>query len=260
MIPREFYWRPKYQETPLTAEDLQNKDEISILGKSKIDKGLSGRTKIKRLWVFGVNDKQLEKILSLLLPEELILQDCRVKDLRILESLDSLTTLLIHDNTKTERLWDISKNTQLTTLHLENFPKITSIAEVTDSNSIVKLAIEGSMWTNWKFDTLSDFGTMTQLKFLRLMCIKVADGSLFPLTRLTNLEELDLAYNFETREFARLSVYLTGTRCDRFSPFRVSKCYANGILTHDIEITGIRKPDLHSERDKDKVAKICSAI
>ncbi|MCG8307482.1 MAG: hypothetical protein MI975_08830 [Cytophagales bacterium] len=253
MIPKEFHDRPQAIDGKLSEEQLRNSSEISILGKTKLPKVNDEKIGIKRLWVYGVNDKQIQDILSIIEPRELIVEECRIKNLSCLCLLKTTTVIVLKYNTKADDLWDFTQNHKLETLHIEDFPKITSIKEIVGSKSIKKLVLEGGRWKDMKLKSLKDLSKLTQLEYLRLMKIKVEDESLKPLRNLKGFKELELPNNFETKEYACLSNYLRETKCNRFKAFGVAKVFANNELVTDVELTGKRKLDLHSKRDKDKL-------
>ena len=97
---------------------------------------------------------------------------------------------------------------------------------------------------------------MTQLEYLRLTNIKVADESLEPISHLRNLKKLEVSNQFPTKEYAYLSVKLTETECSMFRPsHEVEIKDANGKLVYDRMIIGKRKPFLLSTKDQNRIEK-----
>ncbi|MCJ1908965.1 hypothetical protein [Planococcus ruber] len=89
------------------------------------------------------------------------------------------------------------------------------------------------------------------MAYLGLSNIKVANESLQPLAELKGLKELAISNQFSTEEFAKLSVALPNTTCDKFSPF-VRVVLPDGL---DLMVVGKRKPFLNSTNDSAKMKK-----
>lgn len=97
---------------------------------------------------------------------------------------------------------------------------------------------------------------MTNLKYLRLANLKVADDTLNTLADLKNLEELWLPNQFDVKEYAWLATRLPNTRCDMFNA--VNKVEGTGTekeVVWDTMVTGRRHPFLLSTRDRQKIDK-----
>ena len=100
MIPNYLFDRPKAFEGKLVIEGINSQTELSILGNIRLPKSFDTTLIIKRLWIFGVNDKQLQNILTRFHPLELIIEECRVKGLTILENLTQTSVIILRFNTK----------------------------------------------------------------------------------------------------------------------------------------------------------------
>ncbi|MES9719726.1 leucine-rich repeat domain-containing protein, partial [Bacillus altitudinis] len=93
---------------------------------------------------------------------------------------------------------------------------------------------------------------LKNLKYLCLSNIKVKDESLEPISALEGLKELDISNQFPTEEYARLSVTLPNTKCDRFAPYIF---LSSPIVDKDVMVIGKRKPKLNSKVDGKKLQK-----
>lgn len=81
---------------------------------------------------------------------------------------------------------------------------------------------------------------------------RVLDESLEPISTLNGLQELEISNQFPTKEYARLSVSLPHTVCEKFEPY-VS--LSQTIYGNDVMVVGKRKPLLNSTHDKLKLEK-----
>jgi hypothetical protein len=212
--------------------------------------------RIENLWLTGAKEKDLEKILSLTQPRYLNLYQVLATDLAILEILTATSALILHWNTKSPSLWDISKNQQLRSLEITDFSKLNDISDLSSARQIEILKLEGGIDKKLNIQTLKPLSVLTNLKYLRLANLKVVDDTLNPLADLKNLEELWLSNQFETKEYAWLSTRLPNTKCNMFQA--INKVNITGVkneLVWDIMVTGRRKPFLLSTKDKTKIDK-----
>ena len=209
---------------------------------------------IENIWLIGANEKELKKILPLIRPKYLNLYQVLAKDLSILETLESVETIILEWNTKSETLWDISKNTNLRTLQIRDFGKLHDISQIVSAMKIESLTLGGGINKKLELLTLEPLRNLINLKYLGLTNIKVDDGSLRPLDQLTNLEELGISNQFDVEEYAWLATRLKKTKCDLFNgSIKVAVRNANNEIAFDTMITGKKKPFLLSTKDADKI-------
>jgi hypothetical protein len=212
--------------------------------------------RIEDLWLVGPNEKDLNKILTLTKPNYLNLYQVLASDLTILETLSTTSTLVLNWNTKSTKLWDIEKNVQLNTLEIADFSKLNDISDLSSARQIETLKLEGGIDKKLDIQTLQSLSVLTNLKYLRLANLKVADDTLRPLANLKDLEELWLPNQFDTKEYAWLATRLPKTKCNMFKGInKVHLTDANNNLVWDTMVTGKRKPFLLSTKDKDKIDK-----
>ncbi|HZY39548.1 MAG TPA: hypothetical protein VFE53_22990 [Mucilaginibacter sp.] len=249
MIRREYYHGPK------VIDDLNNFDpsctSISIFGNAKNIERLKDLN-IDQLWVIGARDKDLQKILQYIQPKFISIYQVLAQDLDILETLSNTETIVLRWNTKSERLWNMGHNNELRALTIEDFPKINSVEPIEKALNLEYLVLEGGMWKPLKIETLKPLSKLKKLQFLRLANLHVKEDGLKPVAELTNLKELMLSNQFETSDYAYLSVKLPHTKCDSFQPFIK---YDKPIGNNDTVITGKRKPFLNYENDRAKIEK-----
>jgi hypothetical protein len=249
MIRREYYQGPKVTDDLMDFNPSES--SITIFGNSKNIDRLKDLN-ITNLWVIGVRDKELHKILSCVKPQFINLYQILIKDLAVLENLTCTETIVLRWNTKSESLWNIARNTKLKELVIEDFPKISSIAPISNAANLEYLILEGGMWNSLKIDTLNPISDLKKLQFLRLANMHVKEGGLKPIAELRGLKELMLSNQFDTVDYAYLAAKLPDTECDYFKPYIK---YESPIGKNDTMIVGKRKPFLNSKVDKEKMEK-----
>jgi hypothetical protein len=211
---------------------------------------------IKNLWLIGANDKELRKILPVVNLQYLNLYQVLAKDLTILETQTSPSTIILNWNTKATELWDISKNKNLCTLEITDFSKLNEINQLSSANQIRNLIIGGGHNTPLRIKTLEPLSNLTSLEYLGLTNLKVADDTLKYLGKLKSLKLLEISNQFETKEYAWLVTRLTNTICKMFQA--VNSCNITGVdnqTVWDTMVTGRRKPFLLSTKDQERINK-----
>jgi hypothetical protein len=91
---------------------------------------------------------------------------------------------------------------------------------------------------------------LPKLEELALTNLRVESGGLRPLAKCRSLKTLVLSNQFDTEDYAYLSVALPQVQCRSFAPW-VRVNHSNG---NDTMITGRRKPFLNSKTEASKVA------
>lgn len=240
---------------PELVEDLRNTDphatELFIHGKTKGLDLLASFRQLTKLWIHSVSQKEFTRILNSVNPEMLYMYGMRVEDLSLLGNLSNLHVLGLEWNPKAMQLWDLSKNLNLTALTIKGFSKLRDITSLAQAPNIQLLELEVDHTHPLLLETLQPLKELKQLTYLGLSNIKVADESLQPLSELKGLKELAISNQFSTEEFAKLSVALPNTTCDKSSPF-VRVALPDGL---DLMVVGKRKPFLNSNKDSVKMKK-----
>ena len=181
--------------------------------------------------------------------EYLSLSHCQlISDLSPLADLPNLKGIDINWNIRTDRLWDMSRNTCLTYLGIMDCKKITQrLSLLQTGTSLEELSVCGSIFTPYPMDALSCFGGLPSLKHLHAMFIKPTDKNTSFLDTLPALEKFDFeAGLFTTEQIACLCVKypnLGGTYMGAFGP------EYPGTNTH-MRVSGSRKPTLEIPRQQ----------
>lgn len=212
---------------------------------------------IENLWLIGANDKDLRKILPLLVNlKYLNLYQVLAKDLTILEILDKTETIILNWNTKTTALWDISKNTSLKTLEITDFSKLEEIDQLSLGTQISNLTLGGGYDKPLKIKSIKPLISLKNLKYLGLTNIKIEEDTLQPIGELKDLELLEISNQFVTKEYAWLATRLPKTKCNMFeATISCNIVGADNKLVWDMMVTGRRKPFLLSTKDQIKIDK-----
>ncbi|PEN53774.1 internalin [Bacillus toyonensis] len=241
-------------EQPNILKDLVeiNNDvqELAISGKTK-NIELLGELKIRDLWIFAVNQKQFDKIMTYVNPEVLYVYEMRVENLSKLQEMSNLRALYLCWNTKNTNLWDLRYNKNLSYLLIEDFSKLEDLTPIKDGQNLEGLYLGGGIVKALNVKTLDPIGELVQLNALTLMNIKVKDLSLEPLMNLEGLKQLNLSNQFPMEEYAKLSVVLQNTECEFFKPY----VHTDSIGGKDIMMIGRKRPFLNSKTDFEKIRK-----
>ncbi|MBW4889518.1 hypothetical protein KXQ82_07320 [Mucilaginibacter sp. HMF5004] len=249
MVRTEYYQASKYLTDLKEFEDSES--AIGMVGNAKNIDRLKDLN-IQKLWLLGANEKELDKILKYCKPEFISIYQVLAQDLTILESLTTTKTIVLIWNSKIAELWNLNANTNLSSLTIKGFSKLNNIDPIGKVENLEYLVLEGGMWKPLKIKSISSLANLTNLKYLRLANLKIEDGSLRPIGNLQNLEKLSVSNQFNTEEYAWLSVKLKNTTCNLFQPYIKLN---QKISDNDIMVVGRRKPFLNSEKDKDKIQK-----
>ena len=249
----------RFENKPEFTSDLadfdNSKTELHIRADVK-NRKLLNELNIEKLWLIGAKEKDIEQIFSIHQPKYVSLYQFLAKDLSCLENLNKCETLITEWNTKATELWNIESNPNLRKLAIRDYSKISDLSPLEKATHIKSLSLDGGMDKKLKVDSLKPISRLTQLEYLRLTNIKVADESLEPISHLRNLVTLELSNQFPTKEYANLSVKLTETECSMFKPYHeVEIKDGNGNLVYDRMIIGKRKPFLLSTKDQTRIEK-----
>ena len=245
--------RPKYV---LDLNDFDEKEKSIWLSADAKNIQRLQYLNIENLWLNGAKEKDLEKILSITKPKYLNLYNLLAKDLQVLELLSTTETIILQWNTKSEHLWDITKNVSLKHLEITDFSKLNNIEELANAEQISELVIGGGINKALKIKSLQPIKNLNNLKYLSLTNLKVEDDSLKPIGNLKNLKLLDLSNQFETKEYAWLAAIMKFTECKMFNAVNECKITdANQKIVWDTMVTGRRKSFLLSTIDHVKIEK-----
>ncbi len=164
-----------------------------LSGKTKNLERLRSFTNLEKLWIYTVNQHEMDTILRVVNPKMLYIYEMRVSDLSLLENQTNVEVMALEWNTKATQLWDLSKNVSLKALSITDFSKLNYISPLQYNKSIEILDLAGGIWNRLKLDTLEPLQYLQQLKYLGLSNIKVQTESLEPVSHLKGLQELSIS-------------------------------------------------------------------
>jgi len=200
-------------------------------------------------YVVGARERDLPRLATFLDAEYLHFYELPANDLAALALIARLRHLKIHWNTKLETLDHIGSLGKLETLVLIDTPKIKDLSPLTRLAKLAALEFSGGIWNKNHAESLEPIAMIPGLEELVLTNLRVGEGGLRPLANCKALRRLGLSNQFETADYAFLSVTLRQVECDYFSPW-VRVELPNG---NDTMIIGKRK-FLNSKLDVEKIA------
>jgi hypothetical protein len=197
------------------------------------------------LEIHGMNQASLEHFVTHYGKdyEYLSLFHCQlISDLSPLADLPKLKGVDINWNIRTDRLWDMSRNSHLTYLGIMDCKKITQgLTLLQSGQSLEELSVCGSIFTPYPMDSLSSFGGLPNLKHLHAMFIKPADRDTSFLETLPALETFDFeAGLFTTEQIAYLCVRYPDLGGRFMGPFGPDHPGSKSFM----RVSGYRKPTL----------------
>jgi hypothetical protein len=199
-------------------------------------------------YVVGIRDRELPELARWLRAQAIRFYEMRVVDLTPLAAIQGLQHLCIAWNTKVQSIEPLRAFTDLRTLVLTNTPKVRSLAPLESLHALRAFECSGFAFsgTGHTIDTLAPVSGLS-LEEIRLTNCAVLDDGLRPLARIRTLRGLESSNQFETEDYAYLSVHLPQATCDKFAPYvRLPRPLEDG---RDVMVVGRRKPFLNSQID-----------
>ncbi|MDI3335610.1 hypothetical protein QKW60_04260 [Defluviimonas aestuarii] len=207
--------------------------------------------------VIGANARNFAPLVARLDVAKLGLFDLRTGDLGGLAGLGRLTHLMLVGTTKVSDISVLRQLSGVRVLSLEDCPKINDLDPIASLVGLVAFSFSGGMWNAHRAATLAPVGELGSLEELRLLNLRVTEGGLRPLAGCRALKHLWLSNQFETADYAYLSVRLPHAECEMFA---ADTALATPIDGKDVMVTGKRKPFLNSVADADRLARYRSAF
>ena len=202
--------RTSLTDLPLDSTELRFRREGSS------HRGIHRFGRLRRLWLYSVNQKFLEELADIPAVEHLFIDGLTATDLTPLHRLRQLRRLVLIGGTKIQNLDWVAGLPPLETLALENFKRAFDLDPLASLTSLTALGVEGSIWTRMRVATLAPLAGLRSLRSLFLTNLTAADRSLRPLYSLTGLEVLAIGALFPDDELVRLRQALPNLRCDWF--------------------------------------------
>ena len=205
-------------------------------------------------YVVGIRDRELPGLARWLRAEAVRFYEMRVGDLAPLAAIEGLRHLCIDWNTKVQSIEPLRAVADLRTLVLTNTPKVRSLVPLESLHALRAFECSGFAFSGpgHTIDSLEPLSGLS-LEEIRLTHCAVLAGGLRPLARIRTLRTLELSNQFETEDYAYLSVHLSEARCDKFAPYvLLPQALEDG---RDVMVVGRRKPFLNSRIDAAKLRR-----
>jgi len=252
---------PSRLKWPITTNNVgdanPNTEALRLVSKAVGFDKLFELKQLSALWCFGIDQKKLNQISNCKSLTKLYLDyQLRFDDLGPLHKLSLLDVLRLDSCSRISSLEALEQLGQLTGLAIENFKNVHNITPLSKLTNLRELAVEGSIWTRMKINSLEPITSLTNLEYLSLSNLKVIDNSLAPLHDLKNLKQLLTANFYPSAEFARLAGKLPGCECQWFEPFvsTTLHCDKCGMATRVI-LSGKGTSMLCSRCDAEKLQR-----
>ncbi len=207
---------------------------------------------VSSAYIIGVNDKTFPQVCERMRTNSLHFYEMRVGNLDGLRQFENLRHLSIRWNTKITDITPLGMLRQLQTLVLEDVPKITELAPLATLDELRGLVYSGGIWNKNRAKTLAPLAKLRRLEDLQLLNLTVAEGGLRPLADCASLRKLEVSNQFETADYAFLSVHCPDLVCDMLAPY---VRLGHPIEDKDVMVVGKRKPFLDSRKDGERLAK-----
>jgi len=164
----------------------------------------------------------------------------RIKDFSPLSDLKKLKSLSI-DYYRSEKLWDMENNEQLTDIRISYAKKYTkNLSDINSCKSLENLMINGDMDSPYIISSLSCFENMPKLRRIDFLDIKLESHDISFLNTLPSLEEFHFdAGMLKTEEIAFI--------CAKYPNLkgRSLGAYTTHFTVNDVRICGFKKPSLN---------------
>lgn len=203
-------------------------------------------------YAVGVNQHDFERLVRYLRTSALTFYEMRVERLSSLARLGALTMLAIEWNTKLTSLEPVGELSGLEILSIVDAPKARDLTPIARLARLCALDFSGGIWTKNTVNSREPIGQLGALEELRLTNLRVLDGGLRPLSGCRALRRLDVSNQFETADYAYLSVALPDTECDHFAPYVPLQGPIGG---KDVMVVGSRKPFLVASKDAARIQR-----
>lgn len=202
--------------------------------------------------VVGVNDRWFDRLCEFLRARTVHFYEMRVADIGPLPGITGLEHLAIRWNTKLVDLSPLADLGALRTLVLEDTPKVVDLTPLSALINLEALEYSGGIWNKNRARTLAPLANLPRLAELQLLNISVEEDGLRPLADCAGLRTLEVSNQFQTDDYAFLSVRAPHIECAMLAPYVL---LSHPIEDKDVMVVGKRKPFLNSAEDAEKLTR-----
>ena len=175
-----------------------------------------------------------------------------ISDFSPLAKLKNLKAVIIWWNIRSGRLWDMSQNSSLKQISINDCKKITgNLGDLATSKTLEDVSVYGSIFNNFVIESLDPFKNIASLKELTLRNITLKNRSIDFLKDTPNLTE----FNFDS---GMLTTEQIAYICARYPHIKgTALCAYNKLdaILSDVRICGYRKPGLNLPEGQKRLEK-----
>lgn len=175
-----------------------------------------------------------------------------IRDFSPLADLSKLEAVSIFWNIRSEKLWNMERNTALRSIRIADAKRMTLSPELLKtSKALESVSLSGSLFSNFPLSSLDCFASMPALKQLQLSSIRLVDKKLDALDSLPVLERFDFDAGMLTTEAIAWLV----AKYPRLAGRCLCAYCREEAITNDVRVCGYRKPGLDLPEQQKRLDK-----
>lgn len=175
-----------------------------------------------------------------------------IRDFSPLEDLGRLEEVSLYWNIRSDRLWDMSKNTSLNTISISDAKRMTLKPELLKTSpTLERVFLVGSIFNNFNVESLDCFAGMPSLEQLYLGNIRLLDKRMDALNTLPKLERFDFDAGMLTTE----EIAWTVAKYPHLSGKSLCAYNKEDAILNDVRVCGFRKPGLDLPQHQKRLDK-----
>lgn len=180
----------------------------------------------------------------------------QIEDLSLLGTLPQVEYLYFFANQKVTKLWDMSNNTSLTGIGIDDFTKLNSIVGIETAPNLKYFTIGNAIWDTAEIESFMPLAN-TKIEYLSFTGKKITDNDFSFLSDMSELKEFDFALNLLTTEQVAWIVanfpYLKGFALKARHDCELFKSNEDLRKVPATIIVGKRKPSLKIEGNEQRI-------
>lgn len=193
---------------PDTKWTVKDKPVLIVDGTLHRANALSHSVFGQAAYIVGLSERDVPALASHLDVEFLCFYELRAANLSPLSGIGRLRHLKVSWDTKLTHLDGIAALSRLETLALVDTPKVRDLSPLEALTELSALEYSGGIWNKQRAASLEPLASLPRLEELVLTNLSVGSGGLRPLARCKALRILALSNQFDTEDYAYLSVAL----------------------------------------------------
>ena len=254
-----------FDATTKTNTGIWLREEKMDIGGGKIS--ISDIDKLKdypdadTVTVSGLNQETLEYFINTFgkqLKAIRFFKNKRIEDLSVLGTLPNLEYLYFFANNRITSLWNMSNNTSLTSICIEDYSGLSSISGIQTAPSLTEFRIGNAIWDKLELSSLSPLAN-TNIEKLSFYGRAITDNDLSFLETLPKLKVFDFSTNIFTTEQVAWMVanfpYMGGYALKAKIDCTLFESNTNLKKVPGTIIVGKRKPHLIVKGNEERIKK-----